>query len=170
MTDVPALSKGFQSSDVSFKSDTVATDLYQCSRQLFLDILKGPVDGSHHDLLQSLRHQAQRFNLWGSSFEAKNGGLDERLGGADRLKETLLHFLCNMGETLGVLAQRLGRGEELAELCSRAQHIKAQTSDMTREPGPGGEELLSAELLDALDSSDSEGSSVNEAVELQELL
>ena len=90
--------------------------------------------------------------------------------GANGLKETLLPFLGSMGETLGVLAQRLGRGEELAELCARAQHLKAQTSDMTKKPGPEGNELLSAELLDALDLSDSERLSVDETVELQELL
>ena len=174
MADVSLWQQDSELSDDLLDPNKVATDLYQCSRQLLLGVLKGPAHESHHAFLQGLRHQAQRFSLWGSSFEAQNGGLDERLVGADRLKETLLPLLTSMGDTLVIIAQCLGKGGDLAELCSRAQNLKGQISDVTRKSGPdeshSGNELLPTELLDQLDSSDSETSTLDEAIELGELL
>lgn len=94
--------------------------------------------------------------------------------GADRLKETLLAILGSMGETLVVIIQQLGKETGFAELCARVRHLKAAIPNVMRKPSPGEvssrKELLPAEWLHELDSSESEKSSVNEASELQELL
>ena len=173
MTDVSLWQQGLEQSDVSFDPHTIATDLYQCSRQLFLGILEDPEQASHHDFLHGIRHQMQRFSLWGSGFDAEKGGLDERLVGADRLKEVLLPLLGSLGETLVAIAERLGKGRDLAGLCSRVQHLKAHISDSTKRGLGGndsGDALLPEALLDELDSSNSDNSSVDEVIGLQELL
>ncbi len=174
MADISLWQQSLEQSDDVFDPRKIATDLYQCSRELFFGVLKVPAHESYHAFLQDLRHQAHRFSLWGSSFEAQDGGLDKRLVGADELKETLLPLLGSMGDALVIIAQHLGISRDLAELCSRARSLKGHISDVTGKPGlggfGGGNELLPAELLDQLDSSDSEDLTLNETVELEELL
>lgn len=148
----------------------LVASLYECCLQLFLCFIKGPIPGFDSVIQRRLRTQAQKFKLWGVSLDAREGGLDQKLVGADRLKNTLLPILSGMGETLVTIACRLDKTEELADICSQIQLLKFQISEATTQSGPNDGDLFPEISLDELSSPESGDSSVDELAELEDLL
>ena len=66
-----------------------------------------------------------------ASFNAHEGELDQKLVGADRLKNALLPILSGMGETLVTLARRFNKADELADTFLQFQLFKVQVSEVT---------------------------------------
>lgn len=148
----------------------LATNLYECCLQVFLCFVKGPVPGLDSSFQRRLRNQAQKFKLWGVSFNAREGELDQKLIGADRLKNALLPLLSGMGETLVTLARRLNKADELADVCSQFQLFKVQVSEVTKQSSPNDDDIFAQISLDELSSMESGDSSVDEMAELEDLL
>jgi len=70
-------------SNVASDPGRIATNLFENSLQLFHGLLRTRAKELDRSILQRFRTQAQRFSLWGSNFDAQEGGLDERLIGAE---------------------------------------------------------------------------------------
>lgn len=160
--------------------DRLATNFFELSVQIFLFLL-----GKHekdHDLdsyLQQIRHQAQRYSLWGSNFDAREGGLDEKLTGADRLKETLLPILSEMAETLASLGRIVDKKLVLRDVYDIVQMLSEQNEALFRRvPEDDIEEddieadarELSRMSLDDVRSEKSEGSGTEEPTEIENLI
>ena len=148
----------------------LVTGLYECCLQVFLCFVKGPVPGLDSSIQGRLHTQARKFKLWGSSFNAREGELDQKLVGADRLKNALLPILSGMGETLVTLARKLNKAEELADTCSQFRLLKVQVSEVTTQSCPNDDDAFSEISLDELSSLGSGDSSVDEMAELEDLL
>ena len=76
-----------------------------------------------------------RFNLWAVGFDAGEGGLDDILFHAERLRSVLLPILSDMMETLVKLAGHFGVPKEI-DVCSRAKALKAQVSQLVSDSLP----------------------------------
>lgn len=148
----------------------LATSLYERCLQIFLYVVKGPGPGFDPSIQRRLHTQAQKFKLWGVSFNAPEGELDQRLVGADRLKNALLPILSGMGETLVTLARRLNKAEQLADTISHFQLLKDQVSEVTTQSCPNDDDIFSQISLDELSSPESGDSGVDEMAELEDLL
>ena len=176
MADINIVSwqQHLEKSSAALNPANLATNLYGCSIQIFDSLVKSPPPGSDSLVLQRLHTQAQKFKLWGSDLNAREGGLDERLSGAERLRAVLLDILVRMGETLIMLARRLNREAEFEDVCSRIQLLKDQVSESSSKPRVYEDEqeigVYPAISVDDLSSLGSDDSSVDEEAEVKELL
>ncbi len=132
--------------------------------------MKRPVPGLDSSIQRRLHTQAQKFKLWGVSFNAREGELDQKLVGADRLRNALLPILSGMGETLVTLARRLNKAEELADTCSQFQPLKVMVSEVTTQSSPNNNDTFPQISLDELSSLESGDSSFDEMAEIEDLL
>ena len=125
--------------------------------------------------------QKQRYKLWGSNFDAREGGLDEKLAKTDHLKDALLPLPIDRAEALRDLAPRLNPA--FPKRSTRLEKLKAQVLETTSKHGPNnqGDENRSlgptgvsfpAISLDELSSTGSEDSYQDEPqeTELEQLL
>lgn len=155
---------------VQVDTNRLVAGLYECCLQLFLSFVKSPVPGLDSSIQRRLQTQAQKFKLWGVSFNAREGELDQKLVGAGRLRNALLPILTGIGDTLVTLARRLNKGDELADTCSQFQLLKVQVSDATTQSCPNDDDTFPQISLDELSSLESGDSSVDEMAEFEELL
>ena len=170
MADISLWQQSLDAPKYLVDTNRLVTGLYECCLQLFLCFVKGPVPGLDSSIQRRLQTQAQKFKLWGSSFNAREGELDQTLVGADRLKNALLPILTGMGETLVTMAHRLNKAEELADTCSQFQLLKVQVADVTLQSSPNDDDTFPQISLDELSSLESGDSSMDEMAEFEELL
>ena len=170
MADVSLRQQSLVAPNYLVDSNRLATSLYECCLQVFLCFVKGPVPGLDSSFQRRLHTQAQKFKLWGASFDACEGELDQKLVGADRLKNALLPILSGMGETLVTLACRLNRADELADTFSQFQLLKVQVAEVTKQSCLNDDDIFAQISLDELSSLESGDSSVDEMAELEDLL
>ncbi len=170
MADIPSWQQSLEAPKYSVDPNRLVARLYECCLQVFSCFVKHPVPGLDSSIQRRLRTQAQKFKLWGVSFNAREGELDQKLVGADRLKNALLPILSGMGETLVTLARRLNKAEELADTCSQFQLLKVQVSEVTAQLYPNDDGIFPQIALDELSSLESGDSSVDEMAELEDLL
>ena len=103
--------------------------------------------------LRCLRTQAQRFSLWGSGFDACEGGLDVIVLYAERLRHTILHMLSGIGETLIKIASLLGTDDNIRDTCLHIQSLREQIASVINDSSP-----LSDQWTDELSTSGSDTS------------
>ena len=86
--------------------------LFDACLKLFIEVLNETTaallkkTGASIDLeaFECLHYEAERFALWGDSFDARDGELDNALAKSTPLRKIVLEFLNNVGETLVTLA------------------------------------------------------------------
>jgi len=76
MEDVALWQRKLPSSNLASDPGRIATNLFENSLQLFHGLLRTRAEKLDRFVLQRLRAQAQRLSLWGSNFDAREGGLD----------------------------------------------------------------------------------------------
>lgn len=153
--------------------DKLATDLYECSLMIFLVLIRHP--SAETVFSQCLRTQLQRFRLWGSDFDAREGGLDKKIANSDRLKDVLLPVSGRMADFLVKIAHRCSQDTELEEVVSKvtllneeALKTNVQTLLGEEDGEMGGLDITS--ILDDVTSSGSEVSTITDLSEIDELL
>ena len=148
----------------------LVSDLYECCLQLFLSFVKRPVPGLESSIQRRLHTQAQKFKLWGFSFNVPEGELDQKLVGADSLRNALLPILSGMGETLVTLARRLNKVEEMDDTYSLFHMLKGCVSEVTTQSSPDNDDTFPRVSLDELSSLESGDLGVDEMAELEDLI
>lgn len=105
-------------------STRISTKLYECCFQLFSDV----VQAQNLDTFFSrqLRAHSQKFSLSGAGFDAREGGLDNILDGAARLKSTLLPILCDLASVLLDLTDAFKTQEDLAKIRAHVRVLQTQ--------------------------------------------
>ena len=170
-TEVSVGPKGLDPSGHVFDPRWLVTNLYKCCLQLAIGLVEhpGPTLTSH--LSQNLRIQAQKLSLWGSDFDASRGYLEERLLGADRLKNAVLPVLGELAGTLIALTQHLSLESKLSEICSRALILKTHASEaVSRQTPHKDDDGVGTFTIDELSSSESEGPGNDEVDQLKDLI
>ena len=170
MADISLWQQSLETPQYLVDPNRLATSLYECCLQLFLYFVKRPVPGLDSSIQRRLHTQAQKFKLWGVSFNAREGELDQKLVGADGLRNALLPILSGMGETLVTLARRLNKAEELADTCSHFHLLKVSVSEVTIQSSPNNDDTFPQISLDELSSLESGDSSVDDMAELEDLI
>lgn len=170
MADVSLWQQSLETPQHLIDPTRLVTNLYECCLQLFLCFVKPLVPELDSSIQRRLHTQAQKFKLWGFSFNVREGELDQKLVGADSLRNALLPILSGMGETLITLSRRLNKAEELADTCSRFHLLKAQVSEVITQSSPDKHDTFPKITPDELRSLESEDSSVDEMAELEELI
>jgi len=173
MTDINLWQQTLEPSGYVVNADKLATDLYECSLIIFLGLIRQ--SSTEPAFLQHIRTQLQRFRLWGSDFDAQEGGLDERIVNSDRLKDVLLPILGRMADALVKIARRRSQDIELEEVILRVRLLNEQSMEANVQTAPGGEDvepegLQLTLILDDITSSGSEDSIIDEPREIDELL
>lgn len=172
MADITLWQKTLEPSGFVVNPDSLATDLYECSLRIFFVLIRHP--SAEPVLLQPIRTQLQRFRLWGSDFDAREGGLDGKIANSDRLKDVLLPVLGRLADALAKIAHRRSQDNELEEVISRVRLLNEEVLGNVRN-GLDGEDadpdgLQFASILDEITSSGSEVSTIDESREIDELL
>lgn len=164
-------------SNVASDPGRIAANLFENSLQLFHGLLRTRAKELDRSISQRFRTQAQRFSLWGSNFDAQEGGLDERLIGAEDLNFLLLPILIKFGETLVSLAHHLNGEGDFTDLKSGLKSLVAQANDsVDAEKAAEAESSevdgipLSMVTIDQLSSEDSDSSGPLELSEVEEFL
>lgn len=180
MADVSRWQQSFENRDIFLDPSRLATNLYKCYLQMFRALVGRMQQDSGPAYLRRLRHQMHRFSLWGANFNAWEGGLDDKLTGAERLKSTLLPLLASMGKALMGMIGQFDHQAELEKLCSQYLRLDAQVSEAMNSnlaEGTSTQRLSSSTMIDQLrsaidqlGSSDSTISSISEQSEVDELL
>lgn len=176
MADVPSWQLTIQPSDQFLHPDRVATNLYQCSLKILTELVEGGEEELGATKLECLFDQEQRLRLWGNNFDAREGGLDECLVGADEMKEDLLPLLLRLADTLVELLRLLDLGQGLQDVCSRIEDLRMQVFDVIDAPviGDSTENMCgdtsSSGSTDGSSSSGSDISSDGEAFKLEQLI
>lgn len=173
MTDISLWQQTLDSSSFVVNPDKVATDLYECSLTIFIVLIRHPL--AEPSFLQRIRTQFQRLRLWGGDFDAREGGLDERIVNCDRLKDVLLPVLGRMADALVEVARRLGRSNELEHVTSRVRLLNEEALGTKVQTDLDGEDtepdrLQITSILDEITSSGSEVSTIDESREMDELV
>lgn len=173
MTDITLWQAALEPSGYVVDPDKLATDLYECSLIIFVRLVQ-PTQASS-TLVPRIRTQLQRFQLWGNDFDAREGGLDEKIVHSDRLKDALLPLLGRMADALVKIAHRRGQDMELEDLTVKVKMLNDQCLTANGRRYAHGEEAEGdlfqiASILDEITSSGSEISSIDEAREIDELL
>ena len=158
--------------DPSFlvNQNRLVSDLYECCLQLFLYFVKRPVPGLEPSIQRRLHTQAQKFKLWGVSFNVPEGELDQKLIGANGLRNALLPILSGMGETLVTLARRLRKVEELPGTCLHFHMLQCVVSEVTTRSSPDNDDTFPQVSLDELSSLESGDLGVDEMADLEDLI
>lgn len=151
----------------------LATEIYECSLTIFLRLVQPSL--AEPAVQQRIRTQLQRFRLWGSDFDAREGGLDDKIANSDRVKDVLLQELGRQANALINLAHRLKQDTELEGVVARFKILNDQYLRTDHNIGAGEEDhehdlLYSASVLDEITSSGSEVSTIDESSEIDELL
>ena len=170
MADISSWQQSLETPQIFIDPNRLVSSLYECCLQLFLGFVKRPVPGLDLSTQRRLHTQAQKFKLWGVSFNVREGELEQKLVGADGLRNALLPILSGMGETLVTLARRLNKAEELADICSHFHLFKVQVSEVTTQPSPDNDDTFPQVSLDELSSLESGESGVDEMAELDDLI
>lgn len=158
-------------SDHALDRPSLATHLYECCFQLAVDILKSPRPTLTSSSLQHFRTQVEKLSLWGSDFDVSQGFLHEHLLGADRLSNALLSVLEDLAGTLIALAKHLLLEEKLSENIARTHKLRGFASEAISRPTPDRHDDSLVNLtVDELSSSSSEGTSNDEADQLEDLI
>ena len=170
MADISSWQRTLEAPEYLVDPNGLATSLYECCLQLFLCLVKRPVPGLDSSVQRRLHTQAQKFKLWGVSFNAREGELDQKIVGADSLRNALLPILSGMGETLVALARRLNKAEELADICSQLHLLKVQVSEVTIQSSQSNDDKFPQISLDEFSSLESEDSNVDEMAEFEDII
>lgn len=164
MTDISLRQQS--SHEPLFDTDRLVSNLYESCLQLFLCLIKAQdCDAS---AIRRLRYRAQEFRLWGTTFDAHEGALDESIIDVPRLKRVLLPMLSGLGETLVNLSCRFHQDEMLVNLHAEVFVLKNQVSNIMDEFTWGGGHKPSEQPNTFFDefSSEYSSSSINEVEEL----
>ena len=129
MTDIISWQSTAKASSQLFHPDRWATDLYLCSLGILNGLLSEKELDIPTDLSKNWVYQRQRLKLWGSDFDAAEGGLDERLKDAYCTKEVLLPLLLRLAEVLSSMARLTNMSDGLREHCKRVSELRAQVSE-----------------------------------------
>ncbi len=172
-TDVTLCQQTLEPSAYVVNPDKLATDLYECSLMIFLGLIRHP--SAETVISQCLRTQLQRFRLWGSDFDAREGGLDGKIANSDRLKDVLLPVLGRMADSLVKIAHRRSQDSELMDVIAKVELLNEEALRTNFQTFLGEEDgemggLDVASILDDVTSSGSEVSTINELSETDELL
>ncbi len=174
MTDVSRWQEDLEDHDTFLEPSRLTTNLYKCYVQIFKALIGHMQQDSSHAYFRRLQHQMYRFRLWGSNFDAQEGGLDDKIAGAERLKSSLLPLLTSMGKALMGLVSGLHQEKEFVDLCVRYQLLGVQVSEVmnknTSAEGANSQGLYGSITIDQLSSSESDISSVSDQSEIDELL
>jgi hypothetical protein len=173
MTDVTLWQQTLEPSAYVVNPDKLATDLYECSLMIFLVLIRHP--SAETVFSQCLRAQLQRLRLWGSDFDAREGGLDGKIANSDRLKDVLLPVLGRMADSLVKIAYRCSQDSELKDVISKVELLNEEALRTSFKTFLGEEDgemdgLDIASILDDVTSSGSEVSTITELSENDELL
>ena len=176
MADISSWQSAIEQSDHLSYPDRVATNLYMCSVKILHEFITNGEEAFEPNVLEALDYQDQRLRLWGSNFNAKEGGLDERLIGADRMKGVLLPLLLRMAEILANMAYVIDLDKVPEDLCLLIKELRMQVLDMVdgaineEETSQGSFGLtISSSPTDESSSSGSDHSSFTEPSKLEEL-
>lgn len=165
MADVPSWQLTIQPSDHLLHPDRVATNLYGCSLRILTELVDNGEEDLEPTLLEGLFYQEQRLKLWGNNFDAREGGLDERLIGLDDLKEDLLPLLIRLADTLTDIGRLLSIGPDLEGIYLQIEDLRTQVSDVIDNSAAGEDiaQIISGDLYsaDSNDDSDVSGSDIS---------
>ena len=131
MADVPSWQLTIQPSDHLLHPDRVATNLYECSLRILTELVDNGEEDLEPTLLEGLFYQEQRLKLWGNNFDAREGGLDERLVGLDDMKEVLLPLLLRLADTLTDIGRLINICPDLEVVHLQIEDLRTQVSDVT---------------------------------------
>lgn len=173
MADISSWRLTLESSGFVVDPDRLATDLYESSLRIFFRLIEYPSENPAD--IRAIRTQLQRYRLWGCDFDAREGGLDQKIARSERLKDALLPVLVRMAEALLEIAYRKCLATELEDIFYKIRAL----SDQCPRIGGGKDlqindndidpfQLLS--VLDEITSSGSETSIIHESDEVEELL
>ena len=131
MADVPSWQLTIQPSDHLLHPDRVATNLYGCSLRILTELVDNGEEHLEPTLLEGLFYQEQKLKLWGNNFDAREGGLDERLVGLDDMKEVLLPLLLRLADTLTDIGRLVNICPGLEGIYLQIEDLRTQVSDET---------------------------------------
>ena len=182
MTDISSWRQTLEPSGRLLDPERIATIIFGHTIRIFTELTNGETYVSLEPaILDALNEQKDRYKLWGSNFNAQNGGLDKFLDGASRMRETLLPILCRMAGATVAMARQSNLPEALEAVYQQTEEIKKQVGNI----GPGKpasfedddderlgrlDDLAQTFTIDDFSSSESEGSSHEEVSVVAEAL
>lgn len=166
MADVPSWQLTIQPSDHLLHPDRVATNLYECSLRILTELVNFGEGNLDPTLVECLFYQEQRLKLWGNNFDAREGGLDERLVGLDDMKEDLLPLLLRLADTLTDIGRLVNIGPGLEGIYPQIEDLRTQVSDVTDDSASEEEDIAQNTSGDShsagsSDDSDLSGSDIS---------
>ena len=182
MTDISSWRQTLEPSGRLLDPERIATIIFGHTIRIFTELTNGEEYISlEPSILEALTEQKDRYKLWGSNFNAQNGGLDKFLEGASRMRETLLPILCRMAEATIAVARQSNLPGELEAVFQQIEEIKQQVANIgTGKPASFEhndderlgrlDDLAQTLTIDDFSSSESEGSSNEEVSEVAEAL
>ncbi|KAL8796030.1 MAG: hypothetical protein Q9195_001606 [Heterodermia aff. obscurata] len=182
MTDISSWRQTLEPSGRLLDPESIATIIFGHTIRIFTELTSGEEHISLEPaILEALNEQKDRYKLWGSNFNAQNGGLDKFLDGASRMREALLPILCRIAEATVAIARRSNLPEALEAVFQQVEEIKEQVGNIGAgkpasfedddDERQGGLEGLAHTLsIDDFSSSESEGSSQEEVSAVAEAL
>lgn len=182
MTDISSWRQTLEPSGQLFDPGRIATIIFGHTLRIFTELTDGEQYTSLEPaIFEALSEQKDRYKLWGSNFNAQNGGLDKFLDGASRMRETLLPILCRMAEATVAMARQSNLPEALEAVFQQIEEIKKQVGNIGTRKSASFEgndderlgrldDLAQTFTLDDFSSSESEGSSHEEVSGVAEAL
>ena len=182
MTDISSWQQTLEPSGRLLDLESIATITYGHTIRIFAELTNGEEYISLEPaILEALHEQKDRYKLWGSNFNAQNGGLDKFLDGASRMRETLLPILCRMAEATVAMARQSNLPEALEAVYQQIEEIKKQVVTIgTGKPASFEDndderlgrldDLAQTLTIDDFSSSESEDSSHEEVSAVAEAL
>ena len=82
MADVSRWQQDLENHDTFLDPSRLTTNLYECYVQIFKALIGHMQQDSNHAYFRRFQHQMYRFRLWGSNFDAQEGGLDAQVSEA----------------------------------------------------------------------------------------
>ena len=181
MADISSWRQTLEPSGRLLDPESIATIIFRHTIRVFTELTDGEgCDSLEPAVLEAVNEQKDRYKLWGSNFNAQNGGLDKFLDGASRMRETLLPILCRMAEATVAMARLSNLPEALEAVFQQIEEIKKQVGNIGTSKSASFvddderlgrlDDLAQTLTIDDFSSSESEGSGEEEVSGVAEAL